>query len=58
MAGATETTLGPIDILVTSAGIAPVVAAHRARFRNHWRRVMEVNLDGTFLSIMAVQNRA
>jgi 3-oxoacyl-[acyl-carrier protein] reductase len=54
MVGAAEAALGPLGILVTSAGIAPVTPHTELDFA-HWRRVMEINLDGTFLSIMAVR---
>ena len=55
MVAATEAELGPVDILVTSAGIGPVEPHADLSFTS-WRRVMAVNLDGTFLSIMAVRN--
>ena len=54
MVGAAEAALGPLGILVTSAGIAPV-APHTELDFAAWRRVMAINLDGTFLSIMAVR---
>ena len=51
----TEKTFGPIDLLVTSAGIV--------RRENHetlsfeiWKEIMEVNLDGTFLPVMALKD--
>jgi pyridoxal 4-dehydrogenase len=44
-----ERTLGPIDLLVTSAGIAPTEARGEVGF-DTWRRIMAVNLDGTFLT--------
>jgi 3-oxoacyl-[acyl-carrier protein] reductase len=50
-----ERTLGPIDLLVTSAGIAPTEARGEVAF-DTWRRIMAVNLDGTFLPIMAVKD--
>jgi 3-oxoacyl-[acyl-carrier protein] reductase len=55
MVAKTETTLGPIDLLVTSAGIAPTETRGEVDFAT-WRRIMAVNLDGTFLSIMAVKD--
>ena len=50
-----EQALGPIDLLVTSAGIAPIEPHDELTFES-WRRVMSVNLDGTFLSVMAVKD--
>jgi 3-oxoacyl-[acyl-carrier protein] reductase len=50
-----ERTLGPIDLLVTSAGIAPTEARGEVAFET-WRRIMAVNVDGTFLPIMAVKD--
>ena len=55
MVGATETALGVVDILVTSAGIAPAAGLDEIDFAG-WRRVMAVNLDGTYLSVMAVKD--
>ena len=55
MVAATEAELGPVDILVTSAGISPL-EPHTELDLERWRRVMAVNLDGTFLSIMAVKD--
>lgn len=47
-AAATEAALGPVAILVTSAGIAgsngPVIAYDPAE----WRRILDINLTGTF----------
>jgi len=51
----TESSLGPIDLLVASAGIAPTETRGEVSFET-WRRVMAVNLDGTFLSVMAVKD--
>ena len=55
MVAETEKTFGPIDLLVTSAGIV--------RRENHetlsfeiWKEIMEVNLDGTFLPVMAIKD--
>jgi 3-oxoacyl-[acyl-carrier protein] reductase len=47
--------LGPIDLLVHSAGI-PEVGTHEEIDYPTWRRVMAVNLDGTFLTVMAVKD--
>ena len=55
MVAATEAELGAVDILVTSAGIV-LTEAHTELDYEGWRRVMAVNLDGTFLSIMAVKD--
>jgi 3-oxoacyl-[acyl-carrier protein] reductase len=55
MVAATEQALGSIDLLVTSAGIAPTEARGEVAFET-WRRIMAVNLDGTFLPIMAVKD--
>jgi 3-oxoacyl-[acyl-carrier protein] reductase len=55
MVGKVEKTLGPIDLLVTSAGIAPGEGRGEVSFEE-WRRTMSVNLDGTFLPIMAVKD--
>lgn len=53
-AASTEAELGPIAILVTSAGIAgsngPVVAYDPAE----WRKIIEINLTGTFNCCRAV----
>lgn len=51
----TQSALGPIDLLVTSAGIAPDETRGQVAFAE-WRRTMAVNLDGTFLPIMAVKD--
>ena len=50
-----EKALGPVDLLVTSAGIAPDETRGEVAFEV-WRQTMAVNLDGTFLSIMAVKD--
>ncbi len=55
MVAEAERTLGPIDLLVTSAGIAPTEVRGEVAFET-WRRIMAVNVDGTFLPIMAVKN--
>lgn len=55
MVGEAERTLGPIDLLVTSAGIAPAEVRGEVSFET-WRRTMAVNVDGTFLPIMAVKD--
>ena len=50
-----ERALGPIDLLAASAGVAPTEARGEVTFET-WRRIMAVNLDGTFLPIMAVKD--
>lgn len=45
----TEARLGPVSILVSSAGIAGPNASVAAYDADQWRRVIEVNLTGTFL---------
>jgi len=45
----TEAGLGPVSILVSSAGIAGPNASVAAYDPDAWRRVIEVNLTGTFL---------
>lgn len=56
MAGDVETRLGPIDILVNSAGIT-----HRSPAEDfpeaQWHRVIAVNLTGVFLASQAVGRR-
>jgi len=47
--------LGPIDLLVNSAGIAEVGTHEEIAFET-WRRVMQVNVDGTYLPVMAVKD--
>ena len=55
MVAAVEQQLGPVDLLVTSAGIAEVNTHTELDFAT-WQRVMRVNLDGTFLPVMAVKD--
>lgn len=50
-----ESALGPVDLLVTNAGIAETGTHQQIDFAT-WRRVMAVNLDGTYLPIMAVKD--
>ena len=47
--------LGPIDFLVTSAGIAHL-GDHTEVDLDVWQRIMKVNVDGTFLPVMAVKD--
>jgi 3-oxoacyl-[acyl-carrier protein] reductase len=55
MVAEAERTLGPIDLLVTSAGIAPTERRGEVAFET-WRRIMAVNVDGTFLPVMALKD--
>ena len=47
-AESTNTVLGPIDILVNSAGVAGVNATVVDYPEAEWQRVMNINLNGTF----------
>ena len=47
--------IGPVDLLVTAAGIAHV-GDHTEIGVELWRRIMTVNVDGTFLPVMAVKD--
>ena len=47
--------IGPVDLLVTAAGIANV-GDHTEVDVDLWRRIMTVNVDGTFLPVMAVKD--
>jgi 3-oxoacyl-[acyl-carrier protein] reductase len=53
MVGEVESALGPVDLLVTSAGVARMEPAAESTIET-WRRLMRVNTDGTFLPVMAV----
>ncbi|MDP6353417.1 MAG: SDR family oxidoreductase [Alphaproteobacteria bacterium] len=55
MVGETERALGPIDLLVTSAGIAIGEDPADLSF-DTWRRTMAVNVDGTYLPVVAVKD--
>ena len=44
----TEAALGPVGVLVNSAGIAGVNATVEDYDPDEWRRIVEVNLNGTF----------
>lgn len=55
MVAAVESGLGPVDLLVTSAGIAK--AAHHSEMTfDSWRQMLSVNVDGTYLPVMAVKD--
>ena len=51
---AVEQALRPVDLLVCNAGISRLGEPGPMTYET-WRRIMTVNLDGTFLSIMAVK---
>ena len=51
----TRQELGPISLLVTSAAVL-VVGSHREVTWESWKKTLSVNLDGVFLSIMAVKD--
>ncbi|MGV8986012.1 MAG: SDR family NAD(P)-dependent oxidoreductase [Cypionkella sp.] len=51
---ATEKALGKVDILINSAGIAGPTATLANYDPEIWRKIMAVNLDGTFLCCKAV----
>jgi len=55
IAAETRAALGPIDILVHSAGVSIVEPADQVTW-DTWRRIMSVNLDGTFNMIYAVKD--
>ena len=55
MVAEAERALAPIDLLVTSAGIVDLSPAPKLDFAT-WRRLMAVNLDGTFLAVTAVKD--
>lgn len=42
---------GPLDILVNNAGVAPELVPLAQTSLEEWRRVMSINLDGTFLGV-------
>lgn len=54
MVAATERALGPVDLLVCNAGIGSLADADPLGIEN-WRHVMNVNVDGVFLPVMAVR---
>ena len=47
--------LGPIDFLVNNAGIAESVTHQELTFAR-WKKMLDVNLDGTFLTTWAVKD--
>jgi NAD(P)-dependent dehydrogenase (short-subunit alcohol dehydrogenase family) len=52
---ATREALGPVDMLVTSAGISMPGSADDVTWER-WKKTMSVNLDGTFNMIYAVKD--
>ena len=52
MAAAARTAHGPIDILIANAGAAESVPAAKIDLA-HWRRMLDLNLTGAFLSVKA-----
>ncbi len=55
MVQSVESELGPVDLLVANAGIADAVP-HTKLTYDIWKRTMAVNVDGVFLSVMAVKD--
>ena len=55
MVASVESSLGPVDLLVTSAGIAKAAHHSEMTFEN-WRQMLSVNVDGTYLPVMAVKD--
>ena len=55
MVKTTRDTLGTIAILVANAAIS-IVETHQELSWEHWKKTMSINLDGTFLPIMAVKD--
>jgi 3-oxoacyl-[acyl-carrier protein] reductase len=51
----TREKLGPIALLVANAALS-LVESHEEISWDTWKRTLSVNLDGTFLSIMAVKD--
>jgi 3-oxoacyl-[acyl-carrier protein] reductase len=47
--------LGPIELLVNNAGIAETIPHGELTFAR-WKRMLDVNLDGTFLTTWAVKD--
>ena len=55
MVAAVESGLGPVDLLVTSAGIVRSEEHTQMQYPD-WQRMMAVNVDGTYLTVMAVKD--
>lgn len=56
MVDAVETEMGPIDLLVTNAGLSIVESPNALSFEV-WKRTMAVNADGTYLPMVACGRR-
>ena len=50
-----EASLGPVDLLVTSAGVS-VFESHERMTPETWRKTMAVNVDGTAWPVLAVKD--
>ncbi len=55
MVARTREALGPVDLLVANAAIS-IIESHQEISWETWKKTMAINLDGTFLSIMAVKD--
>ena len=55
MAARAREALGPIDLLVANAGIS-ILESHEEISWATWRKTMGINLDGAFLTVMAVKD--
>jgi 3-oxoacyl-[acyl-carrier protein] reductase len=55
MVQAVEQQFGPVDLLVTSAGILAAKPHTEMTFEG-WQRVLRTNVDGTYLPVMAVKD--
>lgn len=51
-----ERDMGPVDLLVTNAGISIVESPDALSF-DIWKRIMAVNADGTYLPVVVLANR-